>query len=349
LKMSKKAPLSEKDSTMDFLEGRVSDATAGAKRGDADGVAVAVANVTLSDVRERKGEFKIEEDYEVKQVLGTGAFSEVKLGISKANKKKYAIKCINKKKVGAKELTALTREIGILKKLRHPNIIQLVEVLDTSETLFLVLEFAEGGELFDAIVARGHYEEADAAQLISQMLHAIHFCHEQGIAHRDLKPENLLLSKDDAGKEILKIADFGLSKDFGESTLTTKCGTADYVAPEVLAGEEYDKTVDIWSTGVISYILLCGYPPFFGDSDKQLFENIMACRYDFPEQEWGEISKEAKNFVESCLVLNPAQRPTADKILKHEWLRMHTELRAKKRGQSFSMKKFMDYAVRRKN
>jgi len=171
-------------------------------------------------------------------------------------------------------LALLEREIDIMKKLQHPNIIQLMEVVDTPDTLYLVLEFVSGGELFDAIVNKGSYSETDAAKIVRQIMEAIQYVHSLGIAHRDLKPENLLLSGEEGKADFIKIADFGLSKDFGEEQLSTSCGTPDYVAPEVLMGEPYDKSVDIWSIGVITYVLLCGFPPFYGDSQKELFKAL---------------------------------------------------------------------------
>jgi len=240
----------------------------------------------------------------------------------------------------------LEREIDIMKKLQHPNIIQLMEVIDTPDTLFLVLEYASGGELFDAIVNKGSYSEVDAAKIIKQILEAILYVHNHGIAHRDLKPENLLLIKNDTGEEIIKIADFGLSKDFGEEQLQTSCGTPDYVAPEVLMGEPYDMAVDIWSIGVISYVLLCGFPPFYGDSQKELFENIMNGTYDFPDPEWTDVSQGAKNFIKKILVVDPEKRVNADQCLNDEWIKESTggkKDKDLKRLESFSVKKFKEY------
>jgi len=242
----------------------------------------------------------------------------------------------------------LEREIDIMKKLQHPNIIQLMEVIDTADTLFLVLEFASGGELFDAIVDKGSYSEAEAAKIIHQILDAVLYLHNHGIAHRDLKPENLLLLKNENGEEIIKIADFGLSKDFGEEQLQTSVGTPDYVAPEVLMGEPYDIAVDIWSIGVISYVLLCGFPPFYGDSQKELFENIMDGRYDFPAPEWTEVSKEAKNFIQRILLVDPEKRYTAEEALADEWLKSFEPSAAgnkkeMKRVNTFSPEKFKEY------
>jgi len=291
----------------------------------------------------------IEDKYELRKVIGRGAFSVVKEGIRKVSGKKYAVKCISKKLIDKKELSLLEREIDIMKKLQHPNIIQLMEVIDTPDTLYLVLEFASGGELFDAIVNKGSYSESDAVRIIKQILEAILYVHNHGIAHRDLKPENLLLTHNDSGEEIIKIADFGLSKDFGQEQLQTSCGTPDYVAPEVLMGEPYDMAVDIWSIGVISYVLLCGFPPFYGDSQKELFENIMNGTYDFPDPEWTEVSDGAKGFIKKILVVDPEKRANADECLQDEWVKEYTGVKKDlKRLESFSVKKFKEYTKKYK-
>lgn len=291
---------------------------------------------------------RIEDGYTLGKVLGRGAFSVVKSGISKTSGKQHAVKCITKKLIDKKELQLLEREIDIMKKLRHPNIIELTEVVDTADMLYLVLEYASGGELFDAIVNRGNYTEAEAARIIAQILDAIRFCHEHGIAHRDLKPENLLLVDQDGKNDKIKIADFGLSKDFGEEALQTSCGTPDYVAPEVLSGDTYDMSVDVWSIGVICYVLLCGFPPFYGETQKELFENIMSARYDFPDPEWSNISSEAKDFIKKILVVDPSKRYTAEQCLSDAWIKLHASPKVPERElarkETFSMTKFKAYA-----
>jgi len=212
----------------------------------------------------------------------------------------------------------LQREIDIMQKLKHAHIISLEEVFDEEDNIYLVLELVTGGELFDQIVARGTYTESDAANIIRQILQAVAYMHENGVAHRDLKPENLLLSAPNSDE--IKITDFGLSKDFGAGTLQTSCGTPDYVAPEVLKGQPYDHSVDIWSIGVITYILLCGFPPFYGNTDAQIFDKILKCQYDFPSPDWDNISEDAKQFVGAILTLDPHARPTAADCLEAPWL-----------------------------
>jgi len=142
--------------------------------------------------------------------------------------------------------------------------------------------------------------------------------HEKGIAHRDLKPENLLVTGEQ--NDLIKISDFGLSKDFGKENLKTSCGTPDYVAPEVLRGTSYDHSVDIWSIGVITYILLCGFPPFYGNTEQQIFNKILRAEYDFPSPDWDHISEEAKEFIKALLVLNPNDRPSAKECIESPWI-----------------------------
>jgi len=259
---------------------------------------------------------KLEDKYEVGKELGRGGFSIVKKGKNKKTGDEVAIKCINKKNLKKDELQLLTREISIMQKLRHKSIIQLIDIFETPNELFLVLELVSGGELFDQIVERGSYSENDAANLIRQVLEGIAYMHRHGVVHRDLKPENLLC----ASANVIKIADFGLSKDVESGNLQTSCGTPSYVAPEVLLGGQYDNEVDIWSIGVITYVLLCGFTPFYGDNQRQLFERILHAKYDFPSPEWDDVSATAKDFVSKLLVVNPADRLSAEQALTHPWI-----------------------------
>jgi len=215
----------------------------------------------------------------------------------------------------------LSREIDIMKKVNHPNVLSLKEIFETGKQITLVMELVNGGELFFKIVDRGCYSEKDASNIVRQIINGVKYLHSLGIAHRDLKPENLLCSGESDNMEI-KIADFGLSKIFaGGQRLETSCGTPDYAAPEVLIGETaYDKSVDLWSVGVITYVLLCGYPPFFANSQPGLFDKIIKASYDFPPAEWDYISDTAKDFVRNLLVLVPEKRLTAEECLIHPFL-----------------------------
>jgi len=255
----------------------------------------------------------------------------VKKGKNKTTGEDVAVKCINKKTLKKEELQLLSREINIMKKLQHKNIVQLFDIYETVSDLFLVLEFVPGGELFDQIVERGSYSEHDAAALVRQILEGIDYMHKHGVVHRDLKPENLLCSNpSSATSSIIKIADFGLSKDLETGNLQTSCGTPSYVAPEVLMGGQYDSEVDIWSIGVITYVLLCGFTPFYGDNQRQLFERILHAQFDFPAPEWDDITPAAKDFVKKLLVVNPAQRLTAGQALSHQWIQETAPKRALK-------------------
>merc|ERR1719181_726958 len=186
--------------------------------------------------------------------------------------------------------------------------------------MILVMELVTGGELFDRIVARGNYTEKDAASLMATLCDALAYLHEQAIVHRDLKPENLLYSSPD-DDAIIKVADFGLARMVsGKDMMKTACGTPGYVAPEVLKNQGYDSgAVDIWSVGVILYILLCGFPPFYEEELPALFDQILHARYDFPTPWWDNISKEAKDLVTKLLELDPKTRLTATQVKAHVW------------------------------
>jgi calcium/calmodulin-dependent protein kinase I len=272
---------------------------------------------------EAVSEGAVTDKYDVGDELGRGTFSIVKRGKSKTDGKDYAIKFIQKKFVDAEDLALLSREIDIMKKVDHGNILRLIEIFETSTELSLVMELVVGGELFFQIVEKGSYSEAQAAAIVKQIVAGVQYLHELNICHRDLKPENLLCTTQE-GEDVpaIKIADFGLSKMFAEGEqLQTSCGTPDYAAPEVLMGEKaYDNSVDMWSVGVITYVLLCGFPPFFAQTQPALFEKIIACDFDFPSPEWDSISDKAKEFIRNLLVSEPEGRLTAKKAMKHPFL-----------------------------
>lgn len=264
---------------------------------------------------------KIEDVYVIGKELGRGTFSVVKQGTNKKTGEKYAAKFIDKKFVDQEDLVLLSREIDIMKKVSHENVLSLREIYETDTQLALVMELVTGGELFFKIVERGSYSERDASNIIRQIVNGVKYLHGLGIAHRDIKPENLLCSGE-GNQMIIKIADFGLSKVFGNGQqLETSCGTPDYAAPEVLTGESaYDKSVDLWSVGVVTYVLLCGYPPFYAQTQPLLFEKIIHAEYDFPEPEWTYISDTAKAFIKQLLVLDAKKRMTAEECLEHPFL-----------------------------
>jgi len=267
----------------------------------------------------------LDDVYKVGEEIGRGAFSVVKRAVHKKSGDEVAIKFIEKKFADKQDLMLLAREIDIMKKVDHSNVLKLKEVFETDDTISLVMELVTGGELFYKIVEKGNYSEKDAANIVAQMINGVEYLHGEGIAHRDLKPENLLCSGDEEdGYKPFRcvIADFGLSKifDSGEA-LETSCGTPDYVAPEVITAEgSYDKSVDMWSCGVITYVLLCGFSPFLSSTQTGLFEKIIKCEYDFPDPEWTNISEEAKDFIRHLLVKDPDARWTAKQCKDHPWL-----------------------------
>mmetsp|Transcript_14633 Transcript_14633/g.37275 ORF Transcript_14633/g.37275 Transcript_14633/m.37275 type:complete len:342 (-) Transcript_14633:188-1213(-) len=261
----------------------------------------------------------ITDSYDLGKEIGRGGFSVVVEGTHKKTQEKFAIKCVKKSMIEGDDVKLLRREIHIMKKVDHSNILKLYEVFEDQEHFYLVMELVTGKELFDKIVERGQYSEEDASNVIRQLVSAVEYLHANGIAHRDLKPENLL-SADVDGKEIIKIADFGFSKNFGEEKLMTSCGSPGYVAPEVLTCESYDNSVDMWSVGVIMYILLCGSPPFYADNAPALFKKIMEVQYDFDDPTWEEISKEAKDLISGLLVKDPKKRFSAQECRENPWV-----------------------------
>jgi len=275
------------------------------------------AATTASPAAEKKTP-TVEDKYILKDVLGTGAFSQVRLAESKESKELYAIKVIDKKALKGKE-DSLENEIRVLRRLHHPNIVELLEVHEEKTKVYLVMELVTGGELFDRIVEKGSYTEKDAADLIKQVLSAVAYMHSSGVVHRDLKPENLLYHSAEEDSKIM-ISDFGLSKMEDSGIMATACGTPGYVAPEVLAQKPYGKEVDVWSIGVISYILLCGYPPFYDENDANLFAQILKGEFEFDSPYWDDISLEAKEFIRKLMCVDVDKRLTCEEALEHAWI-----------------------------
>ncbi|XP_018578858.1 calcium/calmodulin-dependent protein kinase type 1 [Anoplophora glabripennis] len=274
---------------------------------------------TKKDGKDIDKQPSLEDKYYLKELLGTGAFSVVRLAESKERSgMMYAVKIIDKKALKGKE-DSLENEIKVLRRLKHPNIVQLLETFEDKSKVYLIMELVTGGELFDRIVEKGSYTEKDAADLIRQVLEAVDYMHEQGVVHRDLKPENLLYYSPDEDSKIM-ISDFGLSKMEDSGIMATACGTPGYVAPEVLAQKPYGKAVDVWSIGVISYILLCGYPPFYDENDANLFAQILKGEFEFDSPYWDEISDSAKDFIRNLMCVNVEKRYTCRQALGHPWI-----------------------------
>lgn len=250
----------------------------------------------------------------------------VKLAYSKAEGTKFALKCVDTRDpdpARAKELEEDTlNEVSILKGLNHPHIVKLYDVYRIPSMIYLVLEYVSGGELFDRIIDKQVYTEEEARDATRILISAISYLHSQNIVHRDLKPENILLL-DKSDDSLITITDFGFAKYCGEyeENLNEFCGTPLYIAPEILRRDYYGQLVDMWSIGVIVYILLSGTPPFYDENENKQFDMIMKGEYEFPDDAWGNISSNAKNFVRSLLQVDPINRSNAQKALNHPWVR----------------------------
>ncbi|XP_022524749.1 calcium/calmodulin-dependent protein kinase (CaM kinase) II gamma 1 isoform X8 [Astyanax mexicanus] len=261
------------------------------------------------------------DEYQLYEELGKGAFSVVRRCVKKSTGQEYAAKIINTKKLSARDHQKLEREARICRLLKHPNIVRLHDSIAEEGFHYLVFDLVTGGELFEDIVAREYYSEADASQCINQILESVNHIHQHDIVHRDLKPENLLLASKMKGAAV-KLADFGLAIEVqgDQQAWFGFAGTPGYLSPEVLRKDPYGKPVDIWACGVILYILLVGYPPFWDEDQHKLYQQIKAGAYDFPSPEWDTVTPEAKNLINQMLTINPAKRITAEQALKHPWV-----------------------------
>uniref|UniRef100_A0A8C1JYH2 calcium/calmodulin-dependent protein kinase n=1 Tax=Cyprinus carpio TaxID=7962 RepID=A0A8C1JYH2_CYPCA len=261
------------------------------------------------------------DEFQLYEELGKGAFSVVRRCVKLCTGQEYAAKIINTKKLSARDHQKLEREARICRLLKHPNIVRLHDSISEEGFHYLLFDLVTGGELFEDIVAREYYSEADASHCIQQILEAVLHCHQMGVVHRDLKPENLLLASK-CKNAAVKLADFGLAIEVqgDQQAWFGFAGTPGYLSPEVLRKEAYGKPVDIWACGVILYILLVGYPPFWDEDQHKLYQQIKAGAYDFPSPEWDTVTPEAKNLINQMLTINPAKRITAQEALKHPWV-----------------------------
>lgn len=264
---------------------------------------------------------KLEDFYEVAaKQLGEGSFGSVFKATCKETRALRAVKGIEKSKVT--NHSRFQREINIMKELDHPNVVRLYETFQDARKIYLVMELCNGGELFDRIIeeAPTGFDELKAATYVRQMIASLCYIHAQKFAHRDVKPENFLL-QNTSPDAALKIIDFGLACNFEPGKpMTTKAGTAYYVAPEVLKSD-YNEKCDIWSAGVISFILLCGYPPFAGETDPEILKKVKAGKFEFRSPEWDTISQGAKNLITQMLTVDPQLRCSADSLLNNPWLK----------------------------
>ncbi|KAM6361748.1 serine/threonine-protein kinase DCLK2 [Alca torda] len=266
------------------------------------------------------GSSTILEKYKVGKVIGDGNFAVVKECIERSTGKEFALKIIDKAKCCGKE-HLIENEVSILRQVKHPNIIMLIEEMDTPTELYLVMELVKGGDLFDAITSSTKYTERDGSAMVYNLASALKYLHGLNIVHRDIKPENLLVCEYPDGTKSLKLGDFGLATVV-EGPLYTVCGTPTYVAPEIIAETGYGLKVDIWAAGVITYILLCGFPPFRSENNLQedLFDQILVGKLEFPSPYWDNITDSAKELISLMLHVNAEARYTAAQILSHPWV-----------------------------
>uniref|UniRef100_H3DFR7 non-specific serine/threonine protein kinase n=1 Tax=Tetraodon nigroviridis TaxID=99883 RepID=H3DFR7_TETNG len=262
----------------------------------------------------------IAERYKVGRTLGDGNFAIVRECVERSTGREYALKVISKNKCRGKE-HMIQSEVSILRRVKHPNIVLLIEEIDSHGELYLVMELVKGGDLFDAIISSNKYTERDASCMLFNLASAIKYLHSLNIVHRDIKPENLLVYEHLDGSKSLKLGDFGLATVVN-GPLHTVCGTPTYVAPEIIAETGYGLKVDIWAAGVITYILLCGFPPFRGSGDDQeaLFQQILQGLLDFPAPYWDNVSDSAKAVITAMLQVEVDQRYTAAQVLDHPWV-----------------------------
>eukprot|EP00450_Noctiluca_scintillans_P000703 CAMPEP_0194482798 /NCGR_PEP_ID=MMETSP0253-20130528/4573_1 /TAXON_ID=2966 /ORGANISM="Noctiluca scintillans" /LENGTH=499 /DNA_ID=CAMNT_0039322359 /DNA_START=67 /DNA_END=1566 /DNA_ORIENTATION=- len=266
---------------------------------------------------------RIQDSYDIdRKKIGQGSYGSVSKAKHKATNQIRAVKTMSKSRL--KDIERFRLEIAVMKMMDHPSIIKLFETFEDRYNIYLVMELCSGGELFDRIIDAGHFTEVQAAIIMQQIIRAIYYMHQNGICHRDLKPENFLLyTKEPIDKNILKIIDFGLACKFDAAKpLTTKAGTPYYVAPQVLQGS-YDQSSDLWSCGVIMFVLLCGYPPFHGDTDAQVLQKVKRGDFKFVREDWKDVSQGAKDLITNLLRMKPEDRFTAEQALTDPWIRDH--------------------------
>ena len=272
----------------------------------------------------------IEQYYELRNRLGSGNSSVVRVGVERATGNKYAVKIIERRKLHnlPKGKESVFDEVRVLQSLQHRNVIYVKEVFESSKHFCMVLELVTGGDLFRRLQEKVRLSEPETRYFFGEICEGVRYLHACGVTHRDLKPENILLSHRGRNPEV-KLSDFGLSKlKRAGSVMKTRCGTPAYVAPEVLADRhsEYSHAIDMWALGVILYIMLCGYPPFVSEDEENefaLFHLIRRGTFSFPPQDWDSVSDAAKDLVSKLIVVDPAKRFTIEQTLAHTWLRGH--------------------------
>ena len=268
----------------------------------------------------RSTDKECQQHYKLGRTLGQGSFATVKLAVEISTKKQWAVKVIKRDALTAQDSDALESEMLILQKLHHPHIVKTHEIFDSPHFCYIIMECMSGGELFDRIINKEFFSEAEARQAALQILDALDYCHDHRVIHRDLKPENLLYSSPD-DDAVLKLADFGLAHICKpHEVLHSQCGTPGYVAPEVLNQAGYDTHADLWSVGVIIYIMICGFPPFYSDDSDELFALIQEAQYEFISPYWDDVGPVVKDLISKLLIIDPSKRLTAKEALQHPWI-----------------------------
>nr|CAB3236361.1 serine/threonine-protein kinase DCLK2 [Phallusia mammillata] len=287
-------------------------------------LAIHVPDVISTD--DGKWPSQVSERYEVGDVIGDGNFATVRECVERSSGVKFALKIIDKRKCAGKEHMILS-EVSILRRVKHPNIVQLIQEFDSKHDIFLVMELVNGGDLFDAISTASRYTERDASGMLHNLASALAHLHKLRVVHRDIKPENLLVCEYEDGSKALKLADFGLATSV-TGPLYTVCGTPTYVAPEIIAQTGYGVKVDVWAAGIITYVLLCGFPPFRSERNNQeeLFDAILTGDLEFSSEHWEHISSSAKELIQGTLNVDAKLRMTAEEVLHHPWLASDTAL-----------------------
>lgn len=297
-----------------------------------------VASSYPEDGKKLRLDATLEEEYELGDVLGEGGFSKVRLATHRASGEQYACKIIPLPKPGNRvnenmsDRAAILKEIDVLLDLDHPNVVCLREYFVERNKVYLIMELLRGGELLEAVLEQGHYSENDARTIFRQLIKCLQYLHAKGVVHRDVKLDNLLLVEPRDIKHI-KIADFGFAKKVsgGRLEMKTVCGTPEYIAPEViekLMGPQekqlkdtyYGPPCDLWSAGIVLYMLLAGLPPFYDASEPRLLRAIMKGQYSFSDPVWEEVSAPAKDLIQKLLVVSPTKRLTCEQVLEHPWM-----------------------------
>ncbi|XP_068188788.1 death-associated protein kinase 2 [Antennarius striatus] len=292
--------------------------------------------------------------YELGETLGSGHFGQVRQVCERATGTHWAAKFLKIRKTACSRLgldrNRVQQEVEILQAVQHPNIVTLKDVFESRAEVVLILELVSGGELFDFIAAREHLMESEAIEFIKQILQGLGFMHSKNIAHFDLKPENIMLSDNVSPFPVIKIIDFGLAHHFEpREEFRSTSGTPQYIAPEVINSEPLSTAADMWSIGVVTYILLSGLSPFQGETNEETLRNIIDMNYEFKDHYFSMTSSMARDFIQKLLVKNPSDRLTADECLLHPWIKPITRQQVHKRNRSsINMKSFKKFNARRK-